>query len=110
VVRDAVVSRLGGEEFAVLIAGADLAEGRRQAEAARRAFRAAPPAGLGIDGAVSASFGVAQAMPGDSLFDLSRRADAALYRAKAGGRNRVCVALHELPPTPAPVGVRKASG
>jgi diguanylate cyclase (GGDEF)-like protein len=110
VVRDAVVSRLGGEEFAVLIAGADLAEGRRQAEAARRAFRAAPPAGLGIDGAVAASFGVAQAMPGDSLFDLSRRADAALYRAKAGGRNRVCVALHELPPTPAPVGVRKASG
>ncbi|PAL25008.1 GGDEF domain-containing protein [Sphingopyxis sp. GW247-27LB] len=110
VAEGAVVSRLGGEEFAVLLAGADLAEGRRQAEAARRAFRAASFAGLGIDGTISASFGVAQAMAGDTLFDLSRRADAALYRAKAGGRNRVCVALGELPPTPTPMGVRKLSG
>lgn len=106
----AIVSRLGGEEFAVLIAGADLAEGRRQAEAARIAYAAAAPAGLGIDGVVSASFGVAQAMPGDTLFDLSRRADAALYRAKAGERNQVCVALHDLSPTPAPAEVREASG
>lgn len=108
--ESAVVSRLGGEEFAVLITGADLAEGRRQAEAARTGFRAASFEELGIEAAVSASFGVAQAMPGDTLFDLARRADTALYRAKAGGRNQVCVALNELPPTPTPVGVRAASG
>ena len=110
VAEGAVVSRLGGEEFAVLLTGADLAEGRRQADAARRAFRAASFAALGIDGTVSASFGVAQAMPGDTLFDLSRRADAALYRAKAGGRNKVCVAFGELPPTPTPVGMHKLLG
>lgn len=108
--ESAVVSRLGGEEFAVLITGADLSEGRRQAEAARTAFSAASLADLGIDATVSASFGVAQVMPGDTLFDLSRRADTALYRAKAGGRNQVCVALHELPPTPTPLGVPAASG
>ena len=38
------------------------------------------------------------------LFELSRRADAALYRAKAGGRNQVRVALGELSSVPA-VGV-----
>lgn len=95
----AIVSRLGGEEFAVFIIGANLAEGRAYAEAVRVAFAKAPVAG--IDLTVSASFGVAQLMPGDKLFDLSRRADTALYRAKAGGRNLVRVALNEMPPVSA---------
>lgn len=101
-VKGTIVSRFGGEEFAVLIPGADLADGRRYAEAVRIRFAATSLADLGIDRAVSASFGVAQHMPGDTLFNLSRRADAALYRAKAGGRNQVRVALNELPPAPLP--------
>lgn len=96
----AIVSRLGGEEFTVFILGANLADGRVYAEAVRTAFSAAPMAG--IDQVVSASFGVAQLMPGDKLYDLSRRADTALYRAKAGGRNQVRVALNEMPPVPPP--------
>lgn len=90
----AIVGRLGGEEFAVLIPDADLTDGRRFAESVRAALCAAD---LGIGHGVTASFGVAQMVAGDSLFDLSRRADSALYRAKASGRNRVCVALGELP-------------
>ncbi|WP_432767881.1 MAG: GGDEF domain-containing protein [Sphingopyxis sp.] len=96
----AIVSRLGGEEFAVLIAGADLASGRRYAEAVRATFAATPPAGL--DRMVSASFGVAQLIDGDTLFDLARRADAALYRAKAGGRDQVRWALGETAQAPSP--------
>ena len=96
----AIVSRLGGEEFAVFVVGANLAEGRVYAETVRAAFSAAAMAG--IDHGVSASFGVAQLMPGDTLFDLSRRADTALYRAKAGGRDQVRVALNEMPPVPPP--------
>lgn len=98
----AIVSRLGGEEFAVLMPDATIAEGRRYAETVRTALAAAPLSGLGVDQRVTASFGVAQAMPGDTLFDLSRRADAALYRAKASGRNQVSAALADLSPTPTP--------
>ena len=86
---NAIVSRLGGEEFAVLLAGAPLTAGRRIAEAVREHLAAGPLAQLDGDHVVTASFGVAQLAQGDTVSDLSRRADAALYRAKAGGRNRV---------------------
>lgn len=97
----AIVGRIGGEEFAVLIPGVPLSEGRLYAETVRTTFAAAQLPVLGVDRGFTASFGVAQHGPDDSLFELSRRADAALYRAKAGGRNRVRVALGELPPMPA---------
>ena len=71
----AMVGRLGGEEFAVFIVGANLADGRAYAETVRAAFAAISMAG--IDHAVSASFGAAQLMPGDTLFELARRADTA---------------------------------
>lgn len=95
----AIVSRLGGEEFGVLLAGASLATGRRIAETVRERLAAEGVAQLNGD-VVTASFGVAQMTQGDTLFDLSRRADAALYRAKAGGRNRVALALGEAPAAP----------
>ncbi|WP_447756312.1 GGDEF domain-containing protein [Sphingopyxis fribergensis] len=97
----AIVGRTGGEEFAVLIPGGLLSEGRLYAETVRTIFAAAQLPVLGVDRGFTASFGVAQHGLDDSLFELSRRADAALYRAKAGGRNRVRVALGELPPMPA---------
>ena len=100
----AIVGRIGGEEFAVLIPDALLSDGRLYAEAVRTAFASAQLPVLGIDRGFTASFGVAQRSADDTLFELSRRADAALYRAKASGRNRVRVALGELPPAAA-VGV-----
>lgn len=97
----AIVGRIGGEEFAALLPDALLSDGRLYAEAVRTAFASARLPVLGVDRGFTASFGVAQRSPGDSLFELSRRADAALYRAKAGGRNQVRVALGELASIPA---------
>jgi diguanylate cyclase (GGDEF)-like protein len=96
----AIVGRVGGEEFVVLLPGALLSDGRLYAEVVRAAFAAAKLPVLGVDRRFSASFGVAQWMPPEALPDLMHRADTALYRAKTGGRNRVRVALGDLPPTP----------
>lgn len=98
---EAIVGRVGGEEFAVLLPDALLSDGRLYAETVRAAFAAARLPVLGVDRSFTASFGVAQRTSDNSLFELSRRADAALYRAKAGGRNQVRVALGEMPSVPA---------
>ena len=97
----AIVGRVGGEEFAVLLPDALLSDGRLYAETVRGRFAAQQLPVLGVDRCFTASFGVAQAGRGDTLHDLLHRADAALYAAKTGGRNLVRVALGELPPLPA---------
>lgn len=89
-----VVARLGGEEFGVLLRGGTLDDAARRAEAFRRAFA---ERALALDEGElhsSVSIGVAQFDPrrdadGDALY---HAADAALYRAKAAGRNTVQVA------------------
>jgi diguanylate cyclase (GGDEF)-like protein len=80
--------RLGGEEFLVLLPGSDLAQAHEIAERLRRAIEAAPVGGQ----RVTMSFGVAATAEGEGFdFDtLYARADAALYEAKRGGRNRTC--------------------
>lgn len=84
-----VVGRIGGEEFAALLPGCNLAAARLFAESVRAAF-----AGRRIDGfppeqTFTASFGVAEIMPAESATSLQARADAALYEAKRAGRDRV---------------------
>ncbi|WP_144148723.1 bifunctional diguanylate cyclase/phosphodiesterase [Paraburkholderia sp. BCC1884] len=79
------VSRIGGEEFAVLLdsglAGAlELAERLREAIAVLER----------PDGHLTASFGVAEHRRGENIMVLLDRADEALLRAKHSGRNRVC--------------------
>lgn len=98
---NAIVGRIGGEEFAVLLPDALLSDGRLYAETVRATFAAARLPVLGVDRGFTASFGIAQRTSDNSLFELSRRADAALYRAKAGGRNQVRVALGEMAPAAA---------
>jgi len=80
--------RLGGEEFLVLLPGAALQEAEEVAERLRAAVGAGPMA----QQAVTMSFGVASSEDGEPFdFDtLYARADLALYRAKRGGRDRVC--------------------
>ena len=89
------VARVGGEEFAIIapekasqtvVAAAD--QIRRQLES-KRWVVGASGAPLGV---ITASFGVAQLLPSESASELFRRADEALYRAKADGRNRVVIA------------------
>ena len=88
----AIISRMGGEEFAVLLPGTNLIAGRLFAETLRAAFAARPVAALPSHMRVTASFGVAEFDGMESLSDLRRRADAALYVSKRGGRDRVSVA------------------
>ncbi|HET8734330.1 MAG TPA: diguanylate cyclase, partial [Anaeromyxobacteraceae bacterium] len=81
------VARWGGEEFAVIASMTDAAGAARLAEKLRDRLEATR---LGPDGGVTASFGVAEMRPDDTVQTMVRRADEALYAAKDGGRNRVC--------------------
>jgi diguanylate cyclase (GGDEF)-like protein len=84
------VARLGGEEFAAILPGVDPLEAASAAEAIRHAFAkaAAFVDGLPVGATVSAGGAWDAGVIGD-LNALFRRADAALYVAKRGGRNRV---------------------
>lgn len=86
-----VVGRVGGEEFAVLLPGANLAAGRLFAESARATFASRPVEGFPDDARFTASFGVAEILPAENATALQARADAALYAAKHAGRD--CVRL-----------------
>jgi two-component system, cell cycle response regulator len=77
------------------------------AERVRRAFESAGVAVAGCDLNATVSIGVASGQPGTDIVALLAAADAALYRAKANGRNRVELAQDpEMPvlfaTTPAP--------
>jgi diguanylate cyclase (GGDEF)-like protein len=82
--------RMGGEEFCVLLPDTDIAGAALVAERMRALVHAAPLRWLEQDWPLSASFGIAEAEHGDASSDaVLARADAALYRAKAQGRNLV---------------------
>lgn len=82
-----LVYRIGGEEFLILLPGQDLPSAAIVAERLVEDVAAAPIDGLPL----TMSAGVATAQGSDLLLEpLMKRADVALYAAKAGGRNRVC--------------------
>lgn len=87
-----IVARLGGEEFGAFMPGVEAPGARLFAENVRTRFAALvfPFAAGGLRATVS--MGVSQIEPRDSPSDALRRADAALYKAKREGRNRVQVA------------------
>jgi diguanylate cyclase (GGDEF)-like protein len=92
---DAVVGRMGGEEFVILLPGETLAGAARRGEAVRQALEATTvetPAGAIR---VTASLGVSTWQPDESLDSTLARADRAMYHAKSGGRNRVCTQVRQ---------------
>ena len=89
-----LLGRYGGEEFCLVLPGADVERGRHLAELLRKSVAENKGEGLdpGISLAMSASFGVAVIDRGVSdLAALIERADRAMYVAKQAGRNRVVV-------------------
>lgn len=90
---DHPIGRIGGEEFAILLTGANALVARTVALGVGAAFNNSPHPCLAGDsfGKLTASFGVAERRRTDSGADLLARADRALYAAKNAGRNRVHV-------------------
>ena len=94
VVRETdMAARIGGEEFAVCLPDADLASALMVANRIRERFESSSWDWQGRSWPLSASFGVAACPESTSSLDnLMARADAALYKAKKEGRNRVATA------------------
>ena len=90
-------ARFGGDEFALVLAQAAIAEGERVAARVLQAVCKEPfVLGKGVTETVTLSIGLAAAAPGPGRHDykalaerLMAEADAALYRAKSAGRNRI---------------------
>lgn len=90
-----IVGRLGGEEFAILLPGARAEQVPTIARRLRQAVSAAPFKTEKGPVSITLSIGAAGWCAGmtgeaDAFGDLLEQADAALYRAKSTGRNRVC--------------------
>ena len=94
---DGVCGRIGGEEFCLLLTNRSIARVRAEVDALRiklaRAIYSLIPADVGV----TASFGIAMTDAHESLPDAMRRADLALYEAKAEGRNRYSFATSVTP-------------
>lgn len=87
--HNAFPARQGGEEFVVLLYGADW---QRLAETIRRRITVAVLERVPqVPFAVTASAGLTEIRADDALEDAIKRADLALYAAKRGGRDRLCM-------------------
>jgi len=106
------VARIGGEEFALILPGADSLQAREMAESVRLGVQSLGirHSGLRAGATVTISLGVVTAM-GDSFLStgaLVGAADEALYEAKRQGRNRVV--LHIAPGSPADLAPVEPAG
>jgi diguanylate cyclase (GGDEF)-like protein len=84
-----IVFRYGGEEFSLLLSRTDLAGAHCLGERICEAVRSTPFVHEGVSVHLSVSIGVAERRMSEPGTVLVQRADAALYRAKSGGRDRV---------------------
>lgn len=89
-----IAARIGGEEFAILLPGANLVSARLFAEGIRNGFRSVRVEGM-PGKQFTASFGVAEMETGERVDELMARADKALYLAKNSGRD--CVKIAPMP-------------
>lgn len=83
------VFRIGGEEFAAILSDVGLSGAGAVAERVRAAVESTPVQTQGREVRVTISIGLCAAQQSGTADELLRAADAALYAAKSGGRNRV---------------------
>ncbi|MGY2290813.1 GGDEF domain-containing protein [Pseudomonas sp. SDO528_S397] len=83
------IARFGGEEFVLLMPNSSLAQAQAVGETLRAAIEACPFHFKGEPVTITISMGVAQFQLGERSELALKRADEALYRAKAAGRNQV---------------------
>lgn len=87
------IGRLGGEEFAICLPETSADEAQAVAKRCHKAIEdASIDVGDGESVQVTVSIGLAQWSEGETLDDVLRRADRALYKAKEAGRNKVVIA------------------
>ncbi|WP_375408400.1 diguanylate cyclase [uncultured Methylobacterium sp.] len=96
IAADGIVGRLGGEEFAVVLAHRTMAEAETIANRLRLVMEAMRLRGARTPIRLTCSFGVSEWSEGDTVEGLIKRADIALYEAKTAGRNRVVSASTDL--------------
>jgi len=84
-----IVSRIGGEEFTIMLPDSAINEAVNTAERARKNIEKHHFKDVGN---ITVSFGVTAYQTGDKVDDMLKRADTALYIAKNGGRNRTEIA------------------
>jgi diguanylate cyclase (GGDEF)-like protein len=84
-----VFGRYGGEEFVQILRNTTQAGAVADAERLRERVSALEVPGLPSIGPLTVSIGVAQYVPGEAIIRTFARADEAMYKAKARGRNRV---------------------
>jgi len=82
------LARVGGEEFIILMPETAVANAVIAAEKIRKAIEDSV---FPHDGKLTVSIGIAEWEKGDKLDDCYKKADQALYQAKANGRNQVAV-------------------
>ncbi len=87
--RQDTLARWGGDELLLLLPETDEAGALELSNKIAASFSSAPIAHGGHEHAITLSIGVAQYWPGMDLDECLRCADAALYRSKEQGRNRV---------------------
>ncbi len=90
------VGRIGGEEFAACLPAISAEQALALIDDLRNALKRCDLGG--IEDSISMSFGMAQALPGESIDSLRGRADAVLYEAKRRGRDCLVVAGAEPQP------------
>ncbi len=94
-----VPARFGGEEFALFILTSKMEEAMKAADRIRREIEALQFSAGENEFKVTISAGVALHQQKETLAEMMKRADMALYAAKEQGRNRVCVSESVVPPS-----------
>ncbi|HWK45826.1 MAG TPA: GGDEF domain-containing protein [Stellaceae bacterium] len=100
-----LAARYGGEEFAIILPDTSLDNAEKLADTLRRTIGGRQLLKRDTKqslGNITLSLGIALYQPGEPITALIDRADAALYRAKEAGRNRVMTELDASVPPPAP--------